>query len=164
MTLTDREIHGVGFKLIIRSGSVSKEIQKAIKEGLKEVGEQYAAQIDKNISLSDHTLEDLRHLGYPYSTDKPENSVHGDDALLHEQTGKLRQSIRLQPVEQESSRVFSVYITSSDPILPYLIYGTTRMRPRRFHEKSYNDIKDKFWKPVIDKLKGVKYRISSSTE
>ena len=156
----NRRIKGVGFQLIIRSGSVTEAVQKAIVEGLEDVGKQYKNQVKKTIGLQDHSLEDLRKMGHPYRVGGPEDSVHGDDRIVHRQSGTLYNSIKLQPVSQETSRRFTVYVSSDHPMLQGIIYGTPTMRPRRFHEKAYEDIKDKYWSPLMDALKKVNLRIS----
>ncbi len=154
----DRTVTQAGFQLIIANGSVTRKVRVAVVDGLKDVAAQYRNQIRKNISLDDHTLQELRKLGHPYSRDKGVDSLH-DDRLVHEQSGKLKGSIRVSAVEETTTRRFSVFISSSDPVMPWLLYGTATMRPRRFHEKSYEDIKSKFWKPVLDQLKKVQHRI-----
>lgn len=156
---SDKVVTGAGFKLIIRSGTVSKVIQKAAIEGLNEVAKQYFQSVIKNISLEDHTLEDLRNMGYPYRVDGPKDMIHGDDRMVHIQSGKLKDSIKLEPVSQDTSRKFTIHISSTDPIMPYLIYGTSKMRPRNFPQKAYEDIKDKYWKPLIKALSGINFRI-----
>ena len=157
----DRTVSRPGFQLIIKSGTVTKLIQEQIKLGLEEINKEYLKAVDNNLSLDDHTLQELRKLGYPYSHGKPENVLH-DDKMVHEQTGALRKSIKSTPVQQDSSRRFTVSVSSSDPKLPFIIYGTTHMRPRRFHEKAFNDIKGKFWDPIMDKLKKLNYRFEST--
>jgi HK97 gp10 family phage protein len=127
--------------------------------GLEEIAVNYKKQVDKNLSLDDHTLEQLRQMDYPYAVDKTTNVPH-DDRLIHEQSGELRKSIKSSRPEQTTSRRFTVYVTTDSPYAPYLIYGTSRMRPRRFHEKSFNDIKDKYWDPVTSRLKKVNYRMT----
>lgn len=158
MALTDRKVTGAGFQLIIASGSVSAKAKAAIMKGLAGVAKQYKAQVIKNISLDDHTLEELRKLGHPYAA-KGGSGLHGTDALVHQQTRKLKQSIRASEPEELTSRRFSVFVTSDVPYMPYLLHGTSRMRARPFHEKSFNEIKDKFWDPVLDELKKVEHRI-----
>lgn len=161
--LVDRKVTGAGFQLIIASGSVSAKIRAAVLEGLQQVAKQYHAQVLRNISLDDHTLEELRKLGHPYSTSLPVDSFHGSDALVHEQSGKLKRTIRVWPPEETTSRRFSVYITSSAPYLPFLLYGTSTMRARPFHQKAYEDIKDRFWQPVLSQLSKVEHRIAPVT-
>lgn len=156
--LADRKVTGAGFQLTIASGSVSAKVRAAILVGLKGVAEQYYSQVIKNLSLDDHTLEELRKLGHPYSVTKGVDSLH-PDAMIHEQTGNLKRSIRIQPPEETTSRRFSVFVTSNSPYLPFLLYGTSTMRARPFHIRSYESIKARFWKPVTDELSKVDHRI-----
>jgi hypothetical protein len=158
---TDKRIVGAGFQITVASGTVVKKLQEAILEGLKEVGKNYKAAVIKNISLDDHTLEELRLMGHPYSVDKPADTIHGDDRLVHEQTGEFKRSIKVSEPEATSSRRFSIFARSDSPKMKWLIFGTSRMRPRRFHEKAYEDIKPKLWKPVEDLLRKLNYRMGT---
>ena len=162
--LSDRIVTQAGFRIVIRSGSVSKLVQQAVSDGLKEVAQNYKVQVVKNISLDDHTLEELRQMGHPYAANKAPGSLHGDDRMVHTQSGEFLKSIRVSQPERTTEKRFTVYVTSDDPILPFLLYGTSRMRPRRFHEKAYEQIKDKFWNPVISRLKKLDYRIETSAK
>jgi len=159
---TDRKVQGAGFQLVISSGSVSKKVQAEIMAGLEEITEEYKKRVKQNISLTDHDLKELRELGYPYSTRRAEDSLH-DDRMVHIQSKRLKDGIKSNPPEQITSRRFQIFVTSSAPETPYLIYGTSRMRPRRFHQKAYEDIKQRFWKPILDRLKKVEHRISFTT-
>lgn len=161
--LTDKKVMGVGFQLIIRSGTVSRAVQDAVMKGLADVATQYTDRVKRNISLDDHSLKELRALGYPYRRGAPADTLHDDDRLVHEQSGELKRSIRKGRVEETTSRRFTVYVSSEDPKMPYLIYGTSRMRPRRFHEKAYEDIKSVYWKPLTDRLAKVNYRMTEYT-
>ena len=153
-----RVVTKAGFQLIIRSGSVTKKIQQAILDGLGEIATNYKKQVDKNVSLDDHTLQELKAMGHPYAASKPADTPH-DDRMVHEQTGAFRKSIKSSPAEETTSRRFTVYVTTDSPIAPYLIYGTAKMRPRRFHEKSFEEIKDKYWQPVTERLKKLNYKM-----
>lgn len=160
MALSDRTVTKAGFRLVIKSGTVSKQVKDAVVEGLTEVTKNYKDQVDKELSLDDHTLAELRQLGYPYAVGKPENIPH-DDRMVHEQSGDLRKSIKIGPVEETTSRKFTALVTTTDPKAAFLIYGTSRMRPRRFHEKAFEDLKQKFWDPLIKRIKGLNTRIET---
>jgi hypothetical protein len=161
MALQDRDITKAGYKLIIRSGSVGQKVQDAIVKGLKVSAEEYLKRVKKVISLDDHTLEELRRLGYPYARRGDVKKVHPDDRDVHIQTGKLRKSIRLGPVSQETTRKSAVYIMSDASYMPYLLHGTDKMRPRRFHEKAYEEIRGSAWNPLVNLLKGIRHRITT---
>jgi len=160
---SDKTIVSAGFKLVIRSGSISAQVREAVKDGLKGVADQYVKKVKDNLSLDDHSLKELREMGYPYSVNKPENIPH-DDRMLHEQTGALKKSISQGRVEETTARIFTVSVSSDDPMIQGIIHGTSRMRPRRFHEKAYQDIKDKYWDPLLRKLKGVNFRIGEDVK
>jgi hypothetical protein len=158
MALTDKVVTKAGFSLIVRSGSVSKLMQQAIMDGLRDISKNYAEKVKKNVSLDDHSLAELRRMEHPYAVGKPENIPH-DDRMVHIQTGELKRGIKYNPPESTTSRTFSVYVYSESPHTPYLIFGTSRMRPRRFHEKAFNEIKDKYWDPVLERLRKLNYRV-----
>lgn len=159
----DRTTKYAGFSLIIRSGTVSEKIKTAVVEGLVDIGEKYLVKVKTTIGLEDHTLAELRKLGHPYRVGAAPNSIHGDDRMVHVQSGKLRDTIRVQPVEETTSRKFSVYVSSTAPEMAFLIYGTSKMRPRRFHEKAYESIKSVYWNPVLDRVGKINYRIATSS-
>lgn len=157
--MEDKVITKRGFQLIIRSGSVSKKIKEATVEALNKIAQNYEAQIIKNISLSDHSLDDLEKLKHPYASDKPEGTLHGDDRMLHVQSGDLINSLSVHAVEETTKRRFTVYISSDSPYIKYLIFGTSFMRPRNFPQKSYEEIKATLWNPLYAALSKIEYRI-----
>lgn len=159
MAKVDRTISKAGYQLIIASGSVQKKVKSALTSGLSATGKDFLKQVKKNISLDDHTLAKLRRLGHPYAVDTGASPVHEDDRLVHIQEGDLKRSIKLSSVQEESSRRFGVYVTSDDEAMPYLIFGTVKMRPRRFHEKSYEEIRGTLWNPIKDRLAKLVHRI-----
>ena len=159
----DRKVQGAGFQLIISSGSVSEKVREAVMNGLEDVTNNYKKQIIKNISLTDHDLKDLRELGYPYSVNKAPDSPH-DDRQVHIQTGRLRSGIRSEPPQEVTRSRFQVFVTSSAPETAYLLYGTSKMRPRRFHQKAFEEIQNRFWDPILARLKKVEHRIAAVTK
>lgn len=82
----------------------------------------------EHISLQDHSLEDLRNLGHPYSTRLPADSFIHPDWEVHEQSGSLLENSR---VESGNSDVGpTVQIINTSPHYVFLRYGTTTMRIR----------------------------------
>lgn len=152
----DRQIKGAGFNLIISTGSVSRLTQAAIKQGLEGSAEIYLRSVRETISLDDHTLQELKRLGYPYGHEG--EPIHDSDAEVHIQTGELLAHMTKTQVSEDSSRRFSVRFLNSVPYLKFLLYGTSRMRARPFHIRAYNLVKPQIWKPVRDKLKAINYR------
>jgi len=128
--------------------------------GLEDASEVYDEAVLKNVSLTGVSLEDLRTMGYPYSTTKAVNSM-GDDRQVHTQSGELKDSIKGTRPSEESGRKFTVYFSSSVPYAAFLIFGTDKMRPRRFHEKAFEDVKGKIWQPLKERLSGIQHRIQA---
>lgn len=159
MALSDREVTRAGFKLSIASGSVSRKVQQAILKGLRGSSDIYFEAVLQNVSLTGVSLQDMRDMGHPYSTDHAPNTL-GDDRQVHIQSGEFKDSLKKGSPEQGSERIFTVYFSSSSGIANYLIFGTSKMRPRRFHEKAYNDIRSKVWEPLVENLKKVEHKIT----
>lgn len=160
--MPDREITGSGFRIIFRSGTVSKIVAEAVLKGLDDAASRYYAALLKNISLTDHDLQELRELGYPYAKNTDAEPVHEDDRLVHMQSGDLISGIKVTDAAAESNRTYSVHITSDSPYTEYLLNGTSKMRPRRFDEKAFEDVgKEKVFDQLIARLQGLKYRIQS---
>jgi hypothetical protein len=161
MMPNDRTVVSSGFKINFRGGTVQKLIEEAISEELEDIGQKYKAAIIENISLTDHDLASLRALGYPYSTHTSAGPVHADDREVHTQSGRLLEGIELSEVMTDGHK-FSIYVTSEAPYTQYLLSGTSRMRPRRFDEKSYEDIGgDSVFDSLKKRLKSLNYKITS---
>lgn len=156
--LRDREVSGPGVRLIFRSGTLSKLVQAAIVTNLPACGRLYLQAAKEAVSLDDHTLEELRRLGHPYGWNAKAKIHGGDDRLVHVQTGKLRSSLKMTAVQQ-TGRAFGVFLVSDSDHFLHLIYGTSRMRPRRFHEKAYEEIEERVWVPLREALSSLTYRI-----
>jgi len=164
--LEDRNSSGPGFSFAVRTGSLNKAVKAAVKKGLKESGRIYLDSVVENISLDDHTLEELRAMGHPYATranlavhlgNESGEQAHDDDRLVHTQSGKLVASVHMTPVTDED-KTLSTQLVSDDPVFQWLIHGTSKMRPRRFHEKAYEDKKNEIWEPLRTALTKIKER------
>lgn len=145
--LSDREVSRAGFKLTIRHGSLSKDVQNAVTMGMWQAGNIYLRAVREHVSLDDHSLKELERLGHPYAVKTEAQPVHDDDAWVHVQTGRLRESFKLL-ASAESTRTFSLFVTSDVPYMDYLIHGTRFMRPRPFPTAAYNEVKAELWNPV----------------
>lgn len=80
----------------------------------------------KQISMNDHTLQDLASLGHPYAVRYGKDSfVHPDD-VVHIQDGNLLGGSKI-----EKSAVGNGYdLVNSSPEYVFLRYGTSKMRMR----------------------------------
>lgn len=156
----DRTVTKAGYTLAIESGSVTKKVEAEIIKGLREASEIYDAAVVKNVSLTGVSLAEMKEMGHPYAADKPKN-VLGDDRQVHIQSGELVDSIKKTKPSQETERRFTVYFSSSVLHAAFLMFGTSKMRPRRFHEKAFEDVKDKIWEPLKANLRGVQHKITA---
>lgn len=82
----------------------------------------------EQISLQDHTLEDLRALGHPYSTRFGTDSFVHPDSEVHEQSGSLIQGTRIETLNTPQGP--AVRLVNSSPHYVFLRYGTRTMRMR----------------------------------
>jgi hypothetical protein len=89
------------------------------------------------LSLQDHTLADLARLGHPYARRFGAHTLH-PDYFLHVQTGTLIASLNYEVTETPGS----VYgrIGNTAYYHRWLIYGTTKMRPRDYLQKTEDDL------------------------
>ena len=102
----------------------------------------------REISLNDHTLEDLRNLGHPYSTRFGKDSFVHPDEQVHAQSGDLR---AMSKIELHPSAM-AVRLTNNSREYIYLRFGTSIMRMRdpggAALRDSYVAIKERFQNEV----------------
>lgn len=107
-------------------------------------GEIALESVTKQASLTDHTLEQLALEGHPYSTRYPTNNgPHGDDTLVHVQSGTLKTNIVKD--ENLNAILSTVEVGVSENAVPYigdLITGTSKQRPRNFIGAGFKNVKD----------------------
>ena len=95
-------------------------------------------EVTKNISLTDHSLEDLARLGHPYARRHgPEGAgIHQPPWLVHKQSGKLLKSRYQGSSDAEVTNgqlVVSGWVGLNPDEAPHalaVIFGTWRMIPR----------------------------------
>ena len=93
------------------------------------------SKMKESAGLEDHSIEDLRALGYPYSRSFP-RPLHSPDWLVHRQTGTLANAIGYEIVKSPSGPMdilgFVGIDTSKCSYAPAVIYGTPKMVSRDF--------------------------------
>jgi hypothetical protein len=115
-----------GLDVVLRNlraiGGGAKEYMMSV---LEEVMEQDVKPLYlKHIGLTDHSLEELRKLGHPYSRRFGADSfVHPDD-YVHKQSGRLVSMTYSETADD------SVRLISEAPEYLYLRFGTSKMRMR----------------------------------
>jgi len=141
-----------GLEIILYNLNLSEKLfLKATEKAIQAGGEVLDQEIVKNISLTCHSLEDLRRMGHPYGR-KPRPGrtpiPHTPKWLVHMQTGNLRKSFFSKDIKR--GQLFS-HVAGVDPsIAPYaryVILGTSIMIQRDFLYESLMtakvDIKEK---------------------
>jgi hypothetical protein len=115
-----------GLDIVFRNlGAIGGGAKEFMMSVLEEVMEEDVKPLYlKHIGLSDHSLEELRKLGHPYSRRFGADSfVHADD-YVHKQSGRL---VSMTYTETSDD---SVRLISEAPEYLYLRFGTSRMRMR----------------------------------
>lgn len=105
--------------------------------------------IEKNISLQDHTLEDLASLGHPYAKRAPQE-LHVPGYQVHTQSGELK-SGKFSGTDKASvsgGRLEArAYVGISDSVkhAPFVVFGTSKMVPRDFLVGSLGEVRMQIW-------------------
>jgi hypothetical protein len=108
------------------------------KARMREAAEILMDKIIENASLTDHTLQQLAAMGYPYSVRDPQNP-HNPPYQIHTQTLTLRNNIEIST----SPKGFRVSVgVDEDKVfyIPYLINGTSKMIARDFITGSFDEV------------------------
>ena len=82
----------------------------------------------EHINLQDHSLEDLRKLGHPYSVRYSTNSFVHPDTQVHTQSGDLMDESKIVSVTTPTGP--AVRLINTSPHYVFLRYGTQTMRMR----------------------------------
>ena len=92
------------------------------------VQQDFMPKWDDHINLQDHSLEDLRKLGHPYSNRYAINSFVHPDSFVHEQSGDLLNSFEIRQSTEGENPVVEMISTSET--YKYIRFGTSTMRIR----------------------------------
>lgn len=102
-------------------------------------------KVTQNISLTDHSLEDLRWLGHPYARRNPQD-LHTPNYQVHKQSGKLLSS-KESGVERASitggqlkAAAFVKLDEGKAQHALFVVLGTSKMIPRPVLEGSRNEV------------------------
>ena len=117
-----------------------------MNERMSVAGNHLKECVKARASLTDHTQTDFDYWEppHPYSQRFDEDVVHGDDGLIHNQTGHVYNDIRM---EMEINRggletQVAVGVPSSNEHIANLINGAPKQRPRPFIRRAYEESKD----------------------
>jgi hypothetical protein len=110
--------------------------------------------ITNQASLQDeHTLKWLADHGHPYSTKYGKDyGPHGNDSLVHTQSGRLLSAIEMNAVTNNIHSEVEVGVSPEKvPYIGDLIKGNGKMRPRDFISAAAQQVR-----PEIDAVMGEK--------
>ena len=133
------------------------DIIKAARGGLKKSANLLQEKITERATLTDHTLADLKSLGYPYSATHPKPPLHDPNWQIHKQSGLLSDNIRQTAEGKDAISVGvdgeKVIDDEGYPYLDDVINGTPLMIPRPFVTESYNESTDQIKETMDDYIK-----------
>jgi hypothetical protein len=119
---------------------------REVNKDMRKVETLLRGRIDKNISLSDHSLSDLAAMGHPYSRKSPQ-ALHDPNWQVHEQSGKMRRGLTSGTEDANvsfgklSAEAYAG-INESVEHAPYVVFGTSKMIPRDFLHGSLQEVRD----------------------
>jgi len=156
-----------GTKLVARNiVKYGGQFLKTVNSTMKKVSVIMDNQITKNMSLEDHTLQQLKALGHPYAAKHGPRGIpiHDPYWQVHKRTGELIRS--KERGTDDASINFGqlkagAYVRLDDKKAEhanYIIFGTSKMIPRPLLIGSLNQVKDKAFKVIKTNLKDLTMR------
>ena len=123
-----------------------------VNRDFKNVEKMLRAAIAKNISMSDHSLEDLADLGHPYAKRAPQH-LHDPDWMVHTQSGGMLSGLYSGTTDLSISGGTAVASAFSgiEEAIEYAIFvimGTSKMIPRDFLNGSLEEIRDQVFQTL----------------
>jgi len=149
---------------IIRFGGGFVRHTNVVMEGILKILDK---KVTENISLTDHSLKDLKILGHPYATKhgRAGKSLHNPNYQVHKQSGKLLSAKRAFTTKasiaggrlQASANVL-LDETKAAHVLP-VIFGTSKMIPRPVLQGSGNQVRAIAFVLIRTQLKGLTFTL-----
>jgi hypothetical protein len=164
--------HIVAGNIIKFGGGFKKHVNKTMELVEKLMDD----KISKNISLTDHSLEDLARLGHPYASRRPNagesrvRSLTGHDPYyqVHKQSGKLLNSKRSGTTKVSISKggnlkagAFVMLDERKAKHAAHVVYGTSKMIPRPVLEESRREILKQAMDTIKLNLKDLVFRFNT---
>lgn len=131
-------------------------IIEAVNELMAEGVQMFEDEIKKNISLTDHSLAELRALDHPYARRHGERGqpIHEPYWLVHTRGAGLIRAM-YSGVISENGRTVDGYVgfdIAAAPHATYVIFGTIKMIARDFMTPSLNVVIPKLRGKIIRRL------------
>lgn len=123
--------------------------KKGMQAAIKKISKVLEQKMKERAGETDHSLEDLRELGHPYSTQHPQN-IHTPDYTVHRQTDSLYNAIETKGVNQY---LYKTGVNEDKaPHVVHVVFGTARMVSRDFITGSLREIEPEIKSIVEDFL------------
>jgi len=136
-----KHVYGLA-EILIAFGNAEKNADKLFKKAAKKSQDHVYKRMRENVSLTCHSIQELRLLGGPYAKSHP-IALHVPNWLVHTQEGVLLSAIEKTTVsDPEKSHEAEVGVNESKaPHARYIIFGTSKMVARDFVTGTYNQCK-----------------------
>lgn len=141
-------VEGLNTVLANLNGAMLDSIAK-MNERMSVAGNHLKECVKARASLTDHTQEDLDRYSprNPYSKRRfpqPDGEPHGDDGLVHRQSGILYDDIRMEMSMDNGGLETNVAVGVPDNNrhIENLIKGKPNQRPRPFIQRAFRESKD----------------------
>jgi hypothetical protein len=122
-------IHGLE-QVVSNLNSSIQNICECLERNIEKATRSLRDKIHENISLTCHSLRELRRMGHPYARRRPRNP-HSPGYLIHLQSGELRKSLYFGfAKEREEIQGWVGLDESRAPYARFLLLGTSKMIPR----------------------------------
>lgn len=149
-------------------GSFLKHVNKTMVG----VGTILDKEVNKNISLTCHDLEDLYAMGHPYARRHGPRGIpiHDPYWQVHVQTGTLLSAKfgKIKAASVSAGRLIAgAYVGINETSAPHaacVIWGTSRMIPRDFLIGSLNNIKKAAFNHLRNNLRDMVMKFKPSVE
>lgn len=124
--------------------------------------------IEKNISLTDHSIEGLADMGHPYARRAPQ-AIHDPGYQVHTQSGELKSGkySGTDRADISSGRLTArAYVGISESVRHafFVVYGTSKMVPRDFLVGSLGEVREQIWQFLKRSLNQAVVSFNGETE
>ncbi len=138
--------------VIAKLRSLPEKLRPLLNKSMDDASKFLQLKIRENITLSDHSLTDLRNMGHPYSKRRP-SAIHSPPWLIHTQSGRLARSLEYEDRKDKKNVVFRVGFNQKiAPHAKYVLLGTSRMVGRDVLNGTLNQ----YQKEIMQKISDIK--------
>jgi hypothetical protein len=146
------------FEMVIKNmQNISPARSAKLLASMNVAGDVLENKVLEKAALTDHSLKDLAKMGHPYGYKSGDSMKIGDkskmtgstdsgphpDEFVHRQSSNLYNNIE-RVVELEGDRAIVAVGVDEKKVyyLPYLIHGTSKMRPRDFLGHAWVEVRE----------------------